>query len=82
MNQVLDILGKAMDAVGGIEGSVGIIAVVLEALLRIIPSQKPLSIMYWIGDGVKMIGQVLSKGADLCIRLGSLLDKILPQRLK
>lgn len=82
MSQILDILGKAMDAVGGVEGSAAIIAVVIEAALRIIPSQKPLSIMYMIGDGVKMIGQVLSKGADLCIKVGGLMDKVLPQRLK
>lgn len=60
---------------GGDWGAAGTVAVVVEFALRMFPSQKPLSIAYMVEDGCKLVGQVFGK-------LGDLLEKVLPQRLK
>lgn len=54
--------------------AIGTIAIVVEFALRLIPSQKPLSILHAIGAGARLIGQALEKIADLS-------DKILPQNV-
>jgi DNA-binding HxlR family transcriptional regulator len=51
------------------------VMIALEFAFRMIKSEKPLSIMYIVADGLKKVG-------ELCSKLGSILDKILPQRLK
>jgi len=79
---MLSLIDQAMNAVGGASASAGIIAIVLETVLRLIPSQKPLSILYMISDGVKVGAQACSKLGDLLSAVGALSDKILPQRLK
>lgn len=50
------------------------IAAVLEVVLRLVKSEKPLSILHMLGMGARKIGELLVKIADLS-------DKILPQRL-
>lgn len=52
----------------------GIAAVVVDFLLRLIPSQKPLGVLYLVADAAKGAGAVFAK-------LGGLLDKVLPQRI-
>lgn len=47
----------------------------VEFALRMVKSDKPLSIIYMISDGLKKVG-------ELCTKLGVFLDKVLPQRLK
>jgi len=56
-------------------GQAGIIAIVLESALRLVKSEKPLSIAHLVADS-------LHKIADLCAGLANLLDKVLPQKLK
>lgn len=68
LDQALVILSKG-------EAQALIIAGILDFILRLIPSQKPLGVMYLIADGAKKVGEIL-------VKLGGLLDKILPQRLK
>jgi len=67
LDQILAFLGSAV-------GASASIAFVLEFVLRLIPSQKPLSILHLVGAGVKKVGAIL-------IKLGELLDKVLPQKL-
>lgn len=50
------------------------IAVILEFAMRLIPSQKPLSIMHLIGRAVRLVGAICMKAADM-------MDKVLPQKL-
>lgn len=50
----------------------GSIAVALEFILRVIPSQKPLSIAHLVAKGARSLGLVFTKVADI-------LDKVLPQ---
>jgi hypothetical protein len=49
------------------------VGVILEAALRLIPSQKPLSILYLVDDSCKALGEFLGK-------LGAAMDHVLPQR--
>jgi DNA-binding HxlR family transcriptional regulator len=52
----------------------GMITVSIEFALRMVKSNKPLSIIYIVADGIKKVGAI-------CNAIGVLLDKVLPQRL-
>jgi ERCC4-type nuclease len=61
-----------------LEGAVAqsaMVAVVIEFVLRMIPSAKPLGIAYIIADVAKAVGGIFMK-------VGELLDKVLPQKIK
>lgn len=51
------------------------VALVLEFVLRMIPSQKPVSVLHVVGEVSKKVGAIF-------IALGGLLDKVLPQNVK
>ncbi len=65
---ILKFLSSAM-------GQSAVVAMILEFVLRLVKSEKPLSILYIIAAVVKKIG-------DIFVKLGQLLDKVLPQKLK
>lgn len=68
------LFAKILELVGSVEGQAAIISICLEFVLRIIPSQKPLSILYIAAAALKGAGAVLSKA-------GQVLDKVLPQKI-
>jgi len=68
-------LDQISSVIHSASGQAGIIAIVLDTLLRLIKSEKPLSIAHLIAGS-------LHKIADLCAGLANLLDKVLPQKLK
>jgi hypothetical protein len=70
----MEILHKIMEALSSVEAQAGIIAVVVEFVLRMTKSEKPLGILHGIAAGLQLLGAVAAKA-------GSLLDKVLPQRL-
>jgi len=70
MQAIAEKLGAFMD--GAIIGGLG---VVLEFVLRMIPSKKPLSIAHGIASMIRIAGSILSKVADG-------LDRVLPQKIK
>jgi predicted benzoate:H+ symporter BenE len=71
----LDSLQKIIDGIP-VDGSVVLIgATVLEFVFRLFKTEKPKSIIYMVADCVKMFGAGLTK-------VGTFLDKVLPQRLK
>lgn len=51
------------------------VGIAIEFMFRMFKTEKPKSIIYMVADGIKKSGELLTK-------LGSLLDKVLPQRLK
>lgn len=73
----MELLNSVIKAVEGFGSSQFLVSLIvgLEFAFRMIKSDKPLSIMYLISDGLKKVG-------ELCQKLGQLLDKVLPQRLK
>jgi len=54
---------------------VATIAMVLEFGLRLIKTEKPKSMIYLVADAIKGVALILAK-------VGLLLDKVLPQRVK
>lgn len=73
----METLNNVIKAVEGFSSGQLVMSVMiaLEFAFRMVKSDKPLSIMYLVSDGLKKVG-------ELCQKLGQLLDKILPQRLK
>jgi len=73
----MELLNKVLEILATLDSSAAIAtaAVVVEFILRLVPSTKPLSILHVIADGIRVVGQIATKAADL-------LDKVLPQRLK
>jgi len=73
---VLSVLDKVLLFISSIDGAaIGVLAVVLEFILRLIPSQKPLGVLRLVAAVARIVGNVLVKGADI-------LDKVLPQNIK
>lgn len=70
LNHLVNVIGNAMNAPILVS-----VAIALEFMFRLFKTEKPKSIIYMIADGIKKSGEVLTK-------VGALLDKVLPQRLK
>jgi len=70
----MEFLQKALEVILSAEGASVTIAIVLEFVFRMIPTQKPLGILHLIAKGSHMVGQIFSA-------LGKFLDKVLPQNL-
>lgn len=70
--EVFEQILKVLDSAAG---QTMVIGVVLDFVFRLVPSQKPLSLIHVIANVAKKSGEVLSK-------FGALLDKVLPQKIK
>lgn len=70
-----ELFAKALEFLSSIEGSALSIALVLEFAFRLIPSEKPKSILLVIAKGAEMLGKFL-------VKLSDVLNKIIPQKLK
>lgn len=70
LKHMSDVVSGAMSA--PILVSIGI---AIEFAFRLFKTEKPKSIVYMIADMIKKSGEVLTK-------IGALLDKVLPQRIK
>lgn len=68
LNSVLAVFDTALS-------QAGIIAVVIEFIFRLIPSEKPLGILHLVGAFAKVLGNIF-------LKMGELLDRVLPQVLK
>lgn len=68
-------INDVMNALLSVEGMSATIIVVLEFVFRLLPTQKPLSVLHVIAKAATGLGEVF-------LKLGSLLDKILPQNSK
>jgi hypothetical protein len=72
MESVLDMI---MGFLMSVEGSAATIAIVLEVVLRLIPSDKPRSIILLVAGVCKKVGDILVKASEI-------LNKVVPQKLK
>jgi hypothetical protein len=72
---IMEFLDKALNFLLSAEGSAATVAVVFEFVLRLIPSAKPLSVLY-------LVAKIVSKVGEILVFVGKFLDKILPQKLK
>ena len=71
---MLGILDQIIAVLNTGAAQAGVVAVVLEIVLRLIPSKAPLSILH-------VAAVVLKKVGAICLAAGGLLDKVLPQKL-
>lgn len=69
------IFEKIMEFLSSAEGASATIAIVLDFVWRLIPSEKPKSVLHMISYVAKKLSEVLAKVAEF-------LDKVLPQKLK
>ena len=65
-------INDVMNALLSVEGMSATIAVVLEFVLRLLPTKKPLSIAHVVAAVVKGLAKILTKIAEI-------LDSVLPQ---
>jgi|LakMenEpi03Aug12_release.lakeMendotaPanAssembly.Ray.scaffolds.fasta_scaffold21525_5 hypothetical protein len=72
MEQVLDQVSAFLSSA---LGSSATIAIVLEFVWRLVPSEKPKSVLHLISFVAKKLSEILAKIAELS-------DKVLPQKLK
>lgn len=70
-----ELFAKALEFLSSVEGSSLSIALVLEFAFRLIPSEKPKSILLVIAKGAEMLGKFL-------VKLSEILNKVIPQKLK
>ena len=70
----MEFLEKALELLTSAEGMTATIAVVLEVVLRLFKSEKPRSILIFVGGAAIKVGAIL-------VKLGDLLDKVVPQRI-
>lgn len=71
----MEIFEKILEVLGSLEGQGAVLAIVLEFALRLIPSDKPRSILL-------VVAKVCEMGASVLGKVASLLNKIIPQKLK
>ena len=71
----MEIMDQILAGIGSVAAQSAVIGVVLEFALRLIPSKRPLSILH-------VVGGVAKKAGAICLAIGDLLDKVLPQKLK
>lgn len=81
MDAVFQILGVIGEYLAKPEVSIAA-AFVVELVLRVFPSKKPLSIAYAAAGVVKAGAKACEALAKVLSALAALLDKVLPQKLK
>lgn len=80
MDQIAAVLQKILDfnispvILGGV-------AVVLELILRLVKSEKPLGIIHSISAIIRKISQLIGLLASVVGKLADLTDKVLPQKV-
>jgi hypothetical protein len=70
-----EIFNKAMDFLLSVEGASVTIAIILDFAFRLIPSDKPKSVIY-------LVAEVVKKSGEFLVKLGQILDKVLGQKIK
>jgi hypothetical protein len=70
-----EIFNKAMEFLLSVEGASVTIAIILDFAFRLIPSDKPKSVIY-------LVAEVIKKSGEFLVKLGQILDKVLGQKIK
>jgi hypothetical protein len=71
----MEFLDKVISFVGSIEGMTATVAVILEFVLRLFKSEKPLGILHFAAA-------LVGKFAVLLTKIAQLSDKVLPQKIE
>ena len=70
-----ELFEKVLAFLSSAEGASATIAIVLDFVWRLVPSDKPKSVLHMISYVAKKLSEVLAKVAEF-------LDKVLPQKIK
>ena len=70
-----ELFEKVLAFLSSAEGASATIAIVLDFVWRLVPSEKPKSVLHMISFVAKKLSEVLAKVAEF-------LDKVLPQKIK
>lgn len=70
-----ELFEKVLAFLSSAEGASATIAIVLDFVWRLVPSEKPKSVLHMISYVAKKLSEVLAKIAEF-------LDKVLPQKIK
>lgn len=70
-----ELIVKALEFLTSAEGASVTIAIVLEVVFRLFPSEKPIGVILSVAAIIKGIGEVL-------IKLSNLVNKVIPQKVK
>lgn len=70
-----EIILKVLEVLGSVEGQAAVIAIVLEFVFRLVPSEKPRSILLVVAKVAGLAGAALTKVSEV-------LNKVIPQKLK
>lgn len=70
-----ELFTKALELLSSVEGSALTIAIVVEFVFRMVPSEKPRSILLLVAKACELSGKFL-------VKLSEVLNKLIPQKLK
>lgn len=70
-----EIILKALDFLTSVEGASVTIAIVLEVVFRLFPSEKPIGVILSVAAIIKGVGEIL-------IKFSGIVNKVIPQKLK
>ena len=70
-----EVFAAIIKALSSVEGASVTIAIALEFIFRMFPSEKPLSI-------IRVIASVARKSGEILVKIADISDKILPQKIK
>lgn len=76
-----DVLDSIIKALASAEGASLTIALVLEFIFRVVPSNKPLSILHMVAGFLMIADVLLVKASQIVKSAAKILDKVLPQNI-
>lgn len=81
----MELIIAKLQALQNIEISASLLAglaMALEFGLRLVKSDRPLSIMHGVAGGIKVAANLVHICGDLLTKLADMTDKVLPQKIK
>lgn len=83
MDKVIEILNMVTAFLGNLSPTVYVVCVfIVEAIVRLTKTEKPVSIILAIIAGIKKVVLVVNKICDLLLAIDNFLGKIIPQKIK
>ena len=74
-NNMEELFSKVMEYLSQADHAAMTIAVIIEVAFRLVPSEKPKSILIMVAKGAELCGKAL-------VKLSEVLNKVIPQKLK
>lgn len=83
MDKIIEIINMVTAFLSNLSPTVYVVGVfIVEAIVRLTKTEKPISILLAITAGIKKVIVVVNKICDLLIAIDAFLNKIIPQKTK